>query len=413
MRQQRGVSTLVSVLALFLVMALVAVYADRHLVIEQRIAQRYQALGSLTEAGQQATQRLLGLLNSDKLDLDCQADPQGPDTLRQRLLRFDADGHLATAPELSPYPVICDRKLPEAWQCQCPANRQPTPLADDGLPRESALIRLKAFSGEPALGRIGVEVLACAGSSLTCLQAASDELERQPRVQLLQLLGALKMPPHSALIARGDVDLGTGMAVLHNDAASGGIALRAGGAVLGQLAGVHGPAGSPPGLAIVGHDAQLQALDEPGFFRRFFGMAPEDYGLHPVLRRLRCLADCGAALAVLVDGGAQLIWRDGDLQLWGGHVLGSESQPLLLIVRGRLGIDGGLHLRGLVYASEGLIWRNPGGEASVVQGAVLVGGPVEAGHGATALFDAAVIERLHLQAGSFIPLPGGAWSGSW
>ena len=67
----------------------------------------------------------------------------------------------------------------------------------------------------------------------------------------------------------------------------------------------------------------------------------------------------------------------------------------------------------LVAVRDQLSWSNLSADASLVQGAVLVGGSVSGDAGATALFDGAIVERLKLQSGSFIPLPGGSWSRAW
>lgn len=426
--RQRGMTTLVTVMVLFFIMALVAAYANRNLIVEQRVAQTYQALGYTTEANHQAMHRLISLLNSGNIDASCQADADGPGTLRQRLLIFGADGQIksppaavnAADPEQSPFTVLCDRIRPGDWQCQCPVDLLPVAQADDGEPRESTVMRIRPFGGvagtDPqGIGRVGLSVQSCAGPSSACLDRFQSEVAQVSRVQALLLLRALKMPPVSALVARGDVDLAGGMAVVHNEASHGGLALQAGGLVQGSLIGVRGPAGAPASGALLSGDASLAVLDEEAFFRRFFGMKPVDYIAQPAMRKLDCGAgdDCTTALKTLIDGGAQLIWFDGDLRLSSQATLGSAALPVLLVVRGALTINSPLQLHGVVSVRDQLNWSNLSADASVVQGAVLVGGAVSGDAGATALFDGAVVERLKLQSGSFIPLPGGSWSRAW
>lgn len=426
---QRGMSTLVTVMLLFFVMALVAAYANRNLIVEQRIAQTFQALGIASEANHQAMHRLISLLNSGNIDGRCRPDPDGPGTLRQRLLVFDADGQIKSppaarnddAPERSPFTVICDRVRPGDWQCQCPTDLRPLAQADDAQPRESAVMRIRPLGGAAGsdpqgIARLGLSVQSCAGPSAGCLDPGQSELALVARVQALLLLSALKMPPVNALVARGEVDLGGGMAVVHNEPSHGGLPLQAGGLLQGSLLGVQGPAGSSADDVLVS-DPSLAGLDEEAFFRRFFGMAPADYITQPAMRRLQCPADsdsdCTAALKALIDGGNRLIWHDGDLRLSSPAELGSSALPLLLVVRGALRIDGPLRMHGLLAVRDALSWRNLSADASVVQGAVLVGGAVSGDAGATALFDGAILDRLALHGGSFIPLPGGSWSRSW
>jgi hypothetical protein len=80
----------------------------------------------------------------------------------------------------------------------------------------------------------------------------------------------------------------------------------------------------------------------------------------------------------------------------------------LLVVRGALTIAGPIRLTGIVVSTDNLIWTNASADPSLVQGALLVAGNVQADQGATALFDGTVINALKVQAGSFIPLPGGS-----
>ncbi len=422
-QHQQGMTTLVTVMVLFFIMALVAAYANRNLIVEQRVAQSYQALGYTTEASHQAVHRLISLLNSDKIDESCEPADDGPGTLRQRLLEFGDSGEIrspaagvnALVVEDSPFTVICDRIRPGNWQCQCPLNLQPVAQTDDGEARESMVMRIRPFPGAQGISRVGLSVHACAGHSAGCLDRYQSEFAQVRRVQTLALLRALKMPPVSALVARGTVDLGAGMAVVNNEAGSGGLALHAGGAVQGSMAKIGGPAGSPPGNSLLSSDAALSALDEANFFRRFFGLGFTDYIAQPAMRKLDCGigGDCSAGLKALIDRGAQLIWHDGDLSLSSEATLGSADLPVLLLVRGRLTINSPVRFFGLVYARDEVSWTNPSANASVIQGALLAGGAVNGDAGATALFDGAILDRLKLRSGSFVPLPGGSWSRKW
>lgn len=426
--RQQGLSTLVMVMVLFFIMALVAAYANRNLIVEQRIAQTYRALSDAHEAHHQAVHRLISLLNSGRIDARCRPDPQGPSTLRQRLLVVDNEGHIGSPaaalnpaqPAQSPFTMLCDRRRPGPWECQCPPDLRPLPQADDGEARESTVMRIRPLGSaggadSQGLGLVGLSVRACAAPSGACLASDPADAAVVERVQALMLVPALKMPPVSALVARGHVDLGDGMVVAHNEAGLGGLALHAGGQVLGQRAGVSGPAGAPAADAMLSQDARLAGLDEEAFFRRHFGLRPAEWLTQPATRRLDCAEgnDCSAALQSLLDSGIQLVRVDGDLRLASPVVLGSALQPVLLVVRGALTIRGPLRLHGVVAVRDHLSWQNASADASLVQGAVLVGGEVHGGAGAAVLFDGATVERLRLQAGSFLPLPGGSWSRSW
>jgi hypothetical protein len=423
-RAQGGAATLISVMVLFFVMALVAAYANRNLIVEQRVAQTYQQLGYATEAGNHAVQNMISLLNGGKVNEACKPDPAGANTLRQRLLVFDAQGKISSPsgakspfpnlPQHAPFTVLCDRTRNGEWTCQCPLDYKPTVQADDGLPRESAVMRFRPFYKEgDGIGRLGLAVVSCAGPSAGCVDLLQSEFAAVPRVQGLVLLRALKMPPVSALVATGEVDLGTGMAVVHNEPSYGGVALHSGAAITGVQTAVHGPAGTPAESAQLGSDPVLSPLSAEALFRRFFGMSLSDYVLQPAMRQLTCNGDCAAKLRELADSGAHMVWFDGDLVLSGDQELGSSTAPLVLIVRGALTINSPLKFKGVIFSGGDLTWTNPSANASLVQGAMLVAGAVKGDAGATALFDGAIVDRLKLQGGSFVPLPGASWSRTW
>jgi len=421
-RQQRGAATLMTVMVLFFVMALVAAYANRNLIVEQRVAQTFQSLGAANEAGNHAAERMLSLLNADNVNEACEPDADGPNTLRQRALRFAADGRIdvPTAakgvpnPWDGPYTIYCDRIRAQAWVCQCPVSLKPVAQEDDTQVRESAVMRIRTLSGKEGISRVGLAISACGGPSKGCLDVRQSAFAMVDSVRQFGLVRALKMPPVSPLVARGDVDLGTGMLVVHNEPSHGGIALQSGGAVAGNLSNVQGPAGAPATSSLLVSDATLAPLSDDECFRRFFGLRLLDYVAQPAMRRLQCPNDCAKQLELLSKGGAHLIWHDGDLTLSGDVTIGNAAAPVVLIVKGNLLISGALQFHGLIFSAGNLVWSNASMNPSVVHGAVLVAGTVQGESGTSAVFSGAVLDILKLQGGSFVPLPGGTtWGKKW
>lgn len=413
--QQAGAATLVTVMVLFFIMALVAAYANRNLIVEQRVAMTYQSLGIATEGASQAVSRVLSLLNSGNIDDSCKPSGAAGSPLRDRLTQIDAAGMITPHPDslLSPgggppFTVVCDRSRPSGeWSCQCPAAFNPS-MADPGPgPSESMLARLQTpASAGP--GRIAVLVQTCAEASSKCVDPDMTDNALVGRTQHLQLLGAVKMPPVSALVATGKVDLGAGLRLQNNEAVAGGIALQSGSTVDGVRDQVQGPAGSPSATAIVANDPVLAPLSKAVFFRRFFGMGMDEYANQPAIRRLSCETACAKNLKALVDSGIRMVWHAGDLSLSDEVEIGTAAKPVLLVVDGNLTINGPLRLHGLVFSGGNLVWSNVSVNPSLVQGAVLVAGNVQGDAGATALYDHATLNALRLQTGSFIRLPGGS-----
>jgi len=418
--RQRGVTTLVAVAVLFFVVAMLAAYANRNLIIEQRVAYNYSQLGRAAEGAEQAQARMLSWLNSDHLNERCEADAAGPNTLRERLLRLDANGRIdvpeaakATPAHESPWTVICDRLPAEGWRCQCPGNLQPQANLTAVAGQESVLLRMRPLPD--GVGRISVSAAACTQSSGACMRETDDDGgERISRLHMLALLSALKMPPQIPLVVRGDLDLGSGMAVVNANPDTAGLSLHAGGTVRGQSARVVGPAGSPASSSMLDADAELAALPNSEFFRQFFGISPTDYQRQPALRQLNCEGEaCTAALRTMVGAGAQLVAHAGDVTLRDAGSLGSAARPLVLLVGGALTVEGEFDFHGLVFVTGGMQWRNSSPRPARIQGALLVGGSLAGEQNTAVIYDAARLQNLQQRAGSFMALPGSQWSKSW
>ena len=70
--QQRGAATLVVVMVLFLVMALLAAYANRSLVFEQRIANGYYRASLAQEMAEGGLDWTVAMLNGTAIDGNCE-----------------------------------------------------------------------------------------------------------------------------------------------------------------------------------------------------------------------------------------------------------------------------------------------------------------------------------------------------
>lgn len=421
-------------MVLFFIMALVAAYANRNLVLEQRVALNFQRLGVVNEITHEAVARVNAWMNAGNLDEQCRPDAAADGRFWDRYLVVLADGRLdvpaaAKVPEKiadteTPYVIACDRVGGGDWTCQCPKNLQPVFVAEDGQVRQSFVARLRPYVNSNYdyghsvnLGRIGINIASCFASSATCSRAVYKSKEAVPlamTVQSFVLTRAVRMPPSSALVVRAEADLTDGMQVVSNDAAAGDVVLQAGGAVSGSRDSVRGPSGSPATAAVADKQPSLALPDSDRFFRLFFGMHVNEYIAQPAIRPLTCDNQCASALQTLVQGGARLVYHRGDLDLDEDVTIGSPTSPVVLVVDGKLSLSGPLVIHGVVFSRDDMSWSNVSARPSVVQGAVLVGGRLTGDKGAAVLFDGAALERLKIGTGSFVPLPGGAgWGLSW
>lgn len=404
---QRGAATLVVVMILFFVMALVAAYANRNLVVEQRVAANYQEATLANEVAIKGSDTLLALINAPNVDQSCQIDAAGPGTLRDRLLSIDSAGAITrrAAGDL----VICDQATGGSWNCQCPTHLRPTGLAQAANRSSSARISL---ANVPALGQIEVASLGCAQGSANCSEAfgANDATgffaQTKRRVRLV-LISALKMPPTSALIATGTATFG-GMAAANDDASTGGIAAQVG-LTATDADNIRGPGGSGKESALLLSSA-LNALSAEDLFRKHFGMLRSEYRTQPAVETLSCETACASALRTRIAAGAQLIWREGDLTLNEDVELGTLSRPIVLIVNGALTLQGPMRINGVVFAASGASWTAASATPAWLNGSLVVAGNWRSDTGVQLRQDSNVTRRLMTAAGSFVRAPGGTWS---
>jgi hypothetical protein len=118
-------------------------------------------------------------------------------------------------------------------------------------------------------------------------------------------------------------------------------------------------------------------------------------------------ATCDAALtdAVASTDGAVLLWVEGDLSLTGPLVLGSATQPVLLIVNGSASLNGGVQIHGLLHATR-VEWSDNGTGAGRVTGAVTSASDYSGNGTPNLVFDAATLQLLKTNSGSFARVAG-------
>jgi Tfp pilus assembly protein PilX len=412
-RRMQGAATLVVVMVMFFIMAMLAAYASRNLMFEQRIASNYYRTGVAVEAADAGVDWALSMLNGLSIDGACQPAAAPATSFRTRYVNIAANSTIT--PVSTTFRAGCVRDA-EAWTCRCPSGSAPTPnLGGSDEMRPSFAVKF-ANANRPGALRIRSEGCSSAGPSCDNLDnAATIPLGKSMVNQDVALVSALKTPPATALTAKGDVDLGNPGLGLHNpDPATAGLVLQTGGSISGQSDRISSLPGSPSGNALIGGNAVLQAASADRLFQMHFGMLPRAYRQQPAARVVDCGdADCGEALLAAYGNGARLLWIEGAASITSNITLGSDTDPVVLIVNGALTLDGPMLLHGLVYSSGAVSWTNGSGLVARINGALVTAGQLQSsGAGPTDIwYRADVLTILSRQRGSFVRIPGGWWEG--
>jgi hypothetical protein len=409
---QRGAAALALTLLLFFVLALVLAFANRHLVFEQRTATNQVRAAMAFEAAQAGVEWGLAMLNSkERINSDCLPDTSSTARLwRERHLNYNATTRLQhTTAGLT---AACVRDGNQ-WRCHCPAQGTASvSLAQSDEPVAGFVVQL---SETATPGQIHLRSKGCQSAGVACWDMNSDapagEAQAHQRVHLA-LVGGLRTPPAAPLTARGNIT-GQALAAHHVDAASGGVALHAGGSVQITAPQLSFVAGGSTSQAVAAMDGDLAGLNPDALFAAVWGMGPQRWAAQTSVRHVVCSAgassDCSSALQnTIAQRGNRLLWVEGDVLLDAGSStlsLGSLDQPMVLVVRGQLMLRGAVQIVGAVVANE-LQWQQASSNATL-QGAAWSAGSVVTDGAPQFVWNADVLNRLRWNTGSWAPLAGG------
>ena len=415
-RSQRGVAALFVTVMLCFLMVLAVAVTQRNVVVEEQRSANDLRSSIAFEAADAGLEWALARINDPSPATDTclpSADPAAP-SFRARMLRIDAAGGAVVpttwddAGMATPLRAACVRAA-AGWTCSCPASGRPVlPAPDGGATAATFFVELKASS---RAGVVGVVATGCtrAGVDGGCAAPSATGREATRRIETAwALLPALRALPAAALTVGGDVDVGAAALGVHNvDAASGGLAVHAGGRIVASALRVGAPSGASLGASLVDGDASLRALAAGRLFARHFGMDRPAWTAQPAARRVACSGDCTPAVADAVATGARLVAVEGDAELVGPLALGAADDPVALAVSGTLRLSRGVAIHGIVHAAS-LEWNDATAADAFVRGAVVVAGDVRGNAGVDLVRDRAVLERLARGSGSFVRV-----NGSW
>jgi PilX N-terminal len=414
-RPAHGAAALIVVMLLFFVISMVAAYASRNLIFEQKTsANQYRATQAF-EAAEAGLEWAIAMLNGGRIDADCAASTNvANNSFRARYLDMAPDtGMFAprtwnNAGATEPLHPSCVRS-DAGWICSCPGSAAPVLAAPGGTGQYPAF----RISFEPVNqpGAVRVEAVGCTRLDENCLSTGQGSGgEAAARVSVVVAINsALATPPVAALTARSNIDVGAALLRLTNqDAATGGITAHAGGTVTLQPTQLRSVPGTPPEASIVEDDGRLAAFSPDQMFAATFRMAKghyRDQGGAVVL------SDCAGAcsnklLEAARDFPGRVIWVEGDMTIEADVVLGTAAEPVLIVSTGNIQLNAGsVQIVGLLY-SQAVDLDNAGVGAVSIQGAVIAEGNFIGDGTPLIQYDPAILKTLRLGTGTMVRVPG-------
>lgn len=416
----RGAATLIVVMMLFLVMALLAAYANRGLLFEQRIAASYARAAIAEEAAEAGIEWTLAQLNGPAIDANCKPQAVGGQRFVDKYFIVNpSDRTITLAKTSTKIFADCTRDIANAgWTCRCQAvGARVKPAASGGkdiTPSFGAKMSTPATRGGifqlQSIGCTDSVVDNCANFGTNGLTLSQNQQGASGLYVTIALVSAVRTPPAMPLVVKGDLHLsGTGGLGLHNtDPRSSGLLFSLGGDVIGSLS--DSRMDSVPGtplsqLRIVGDLKLKGASDGNEVFKMFMGATPSRYVQHPALRIEDCGGDCATAIETAYNAGIRMIWVDGPLAFSGNKTLGTLTDPILIAAKGNITLNDAFVINGMVATPGSLTWNNAGG-TSLINGMVLVGGDMWTSGVVDIVYQQAIANQLMNHIGSFVRVPG-------
>jgi len=271
-------------------------------------------------------------------------------------------------------------------------------------------------------GTVWVQVNGCTRLEAGCLDfppefevATVSAGEGRVRVEaLIALKPALASLPMAAVTVREDLQVDGTLTAANPTRGGSGIAVIAGGGIGPDVnLSLSGPAGTPLDMDALrmAADAALSPTVVPDgdrFFQGVYGAIAADYSDQPAALHITCTAGCDAdrLRAVVARNPGRIVWAEGDVALNGGASLGTATAPVALVVTGNLSLNN-ITVFGLVHG-RAAAWA-VSGSGGVVNGALVAENDLTITSGATltVVRDAAVLDRVRAQHGSFVRVHGG------
>jgi Tfp pilus assembly protein PilX len=366
---QQGAASLLVALMLLLGGTIIAFFANRGFIFEQRTsANQYRATKAfeLAEAG---AEWALGKLNESVplvAGASCTAGGAAA-TFRQRYATPTAGagaspGRLAVNGTLMPR---CRVNQLGVAACDCQETTGTSAnLGSADNDQGFFGVRFVQVPGDDT----AVEIISrgCThGDALCDPSATSSSAEATAVVRVIaKVVPAVPAGPGAALTARSVTVSGGNLNVVNSHQPSNGITINAGGAVpTGSTVAVYSVPGTPSRASIIDNDASLAnvtAAAEDLFFARFFGQTMSSYGAADpdVIRISGCAAAaCGAQVMNYINQGLRgpRFFVDGDVTfdsaIVGGSTLGAADNPVVIATNGTLAISGNFTTNGVFYAA--------------------------------------------------------------
>lgn len=415
--RQRGAASLTVVMLLLFSAALVALYLNRNLLVDQRNSANQMRATLALEAAEAGVEWAAAMINSPGgIDALCQPMAKADGFKRRYILTaFPNTADVKSATKTFPGCRLTGNGL----SCSCPdvpADPAVTAKAALGNAEQPSFgVRFADVKDQP--DAVQVTSQGCTSSVTACdpdPATLSQQADATARVTVILKLRRMQVPA-SPLTCGGSCTVGGSYNLENLSVPTNGVLIDAGttvkidpGATLSTLQGV------ATRNAIVSGDASLADLSsrDPDcskslLFQDYFGKTIEAYRTDPTTKQLSCssASDCESQLKSAYDAGWRAFYFSSNLELSGKDTFGSAQSPVMLVTPNAMDITGSYEIYGLLYSNSADLKDNGTGSARIHGAQVTCADYKNNGNGST-LYDAKVMENLQRLLGAMVRVPG-------
>jgi hypothetical protein len=432
-RRQVGAASLLVALVLLLGGTIIAFFANRGFIFEQRTSANQLRATKAFELAEAGAEWAIGKLNENEPLGETSSCATGGvaanQTFRMRYATPTAasasapTGSLVANTSAAPG---CRIDTTGSINCDCPAGA----VASLGVPAANEQGRFAVRFASVAADTVEIVSRGCVNiiGDVACDPASTSvQSDATATVRVLvKIVPAVPSGPAAALTTGSATVTGGNMHVINNDQVSNGITIHAGTTVnLGGSTNVYSLPGTPPRASIFDNDPSLADLtnsDPSGdrFFANYFGQTLSSYrDVDPDVIRLGPTAplsenvctNCSSRITAILASGVRnpRFYVDGNVT-FNGDTIGSASNPVIMVVNGDIEMRGNMTAYGLFYSAGATAlenWDWSGSGAATIYGAFISRGNFDNASGNMRLvYDPSLWSTSGAPVGRLVRVPG-------
>ncbi|CAM3847254.1 hypothetical protein [Roseateles saccharophilus] len=466
--RQRGATALFMSIAMMIGISLVMLYLNRSLIFEQKTSVNQLRSTTAQEVAQAGLEWAVGMLNTPfDIDNSCNALTTAKRPFRKKYML--AYWGAATPPPVALYAstmaaVPVQKTYPgcqingTTLSCNCPdvtiAGGGAFTVTDDGSDAGSTNEQVKpasfgntsvlpnftvsfapvhavyppvAYTRQNDNFSVLVTVTGCTPTSQVCTPGTSSGVLGPDGVAtvsaVVRLQPQLRGRPPAGLTCGGSCNPGGSFNIVNTDPGTNGITINAGGSI--TVSGGASTAtipGLPPQNAQISNDPSLSnlAASDPNcsnssIFKAYFGTTISSYATQPQVDSITCSSanDCGTQVVNAYNQGWRSFYFPAGLTLNNssglpGGALGTESDPVTLVVPGQFKLNGNISVYGMVFSNDAVVNEFGTGTSNIYGAAVVCNNQSSNGNG-TLAYDSTALQGAQIDTATAVRVPG-SWT---